>query len=201
MKKKLTHIFPKDRKSLSLLAKAGAMSRDTFHKMGITDNRIKSYRDAGLIREITVPDKFGTGNKTYFELTEKHGKDFCRKECGVKHFISNGHAAIHNAKVSEYLVNNLSKNELESCLSERELHSFIEDRLEEYWNRQEYDHHQELLEALHNNQLSMPDIVYKTEQGTFEAIEIVTDSYGNEEIESKTMTCELLQIEVTFVHT
>ena len=47
----------------------------------------------------------------------------------------------------------------------------------------------------------MPDIIYKTEFGTYEAVEITTDNYGNEEIEAKTMTCELLSVEVTFVHT
>ena len=57
------------------------------------------------------------------------------------------------------------------------------------------------MDALKNNQLSMPDIIYKTEQGIFEAIEIITDSYGNTDIEAKTMTCELLSVEVTFVHT
>ena len=103
--------------------------------------------------------------------------------------------------MSEYLVNNLSKKELDTCLSERELQPFIEDRLQEYLDKQEHDHYQELVAALQNNQLSMPDIIYKTELGTWEAIEITTDSYGNEEIESKTMTCELLSVEVTFVHT
>ena len=47
----------------------------------------------------------------------------------------------------------------------------------------------------------MPDIIYKTEQGVYEAVEITTDNYGNTEIESKTMTCGLLSVEVTFVHT
>ncbi len=185
---------------MSILAKSGAMDRDTFHKMEITDNRIKSYLHAGMIRETSVIDKNGNGFKTYFEL-DKKGKDFCKQECHTKHFISNANASSHNAKVSEYLVNNLSKKELDSCLSERELLPFIEDRLQEYLDKQEQDHYQELVDALQNNQLSMPDIIYKTEQGTWEAIEITTDSYGNEEIESKTMTCELLSVEVTFVHT
>lgn len=196
----LKHIYPKDIRTMSILAKSGAMDRDTFHKMEITDNRIKSYLHAGMIKEISVVDKNGNGFKTYYEL-DKKGKDFCRQECNIKHFISNANASIHNAKVSEYLVNNLSKKELDTCLSERELQPFIEDRLHEYLDKQEHDHYQELVDALQNNQLSMPDIIYKTELGTWEAIEITTDSYGNEEIESKTMTCELLSVEVTFVHT
>lgn len=199
--KELKHIYPKDIRCLSILAKAGAMSRDTFHAMEITDNRIKTYKQAGLIKETSVINKNGNGIKTFYELTEKRGKDFCRQECNVKHFISNANAAVHNAKVSEYLANNLSKKELETCLSERELKPFIESRLQEYLDKQEHDQYQELLDALQNNTLSMPDIIYKTKEGFCEAIEIITDSYRNAEIDSKTITCELLSVEITFVHT
>ena len=200
-KNALSHIYPKDRRCMSILAKSGAMSRDTFHKLEISDNRIKSYKQAGLIKEVSVPNKHGSGIKSFYELTTKKGKDFCRQECGIKHFISNGNASLHNAKVSEHLANSLSKKELDYVMSERELKPFIESRLQEYLDKQEHDHYEELMSALKNNQLSMPDIVYKTEMGTYEAIEVITDNYGNEEIESKTMTCELLSIEVTFVHT
>lgn len=199
--KELKNIYQKDRRCLSILAKSGAMSRDTFHKMEISDNRIKSYKQAGLIKETSVIDKHGNGLKTYYELTEKRGKEFCRNECSVKHFISNANASEHNSKVSEYLANNLSKKQLESCLSERELKPFIEDRLQEYLDKQEMDHYQELVDALQNQTLSMPDIIYKTEQGAYIALEVITDSYGNEEIDAKVETCELLSIEVTFVHT
>lgn len=197
----LSHVYEKDKRCFSLLAKSGAMSRDTLHRLEITDNRIKSYKQAGLIKEVSVPDRHGNEIKNFYELTDKKGKDFCRQECGIKQFISNGNASIHNAKVSEYLADNLSKKELDSVISERELQPFIESRLQEYLNKQDHDHYQELIDALKNNQLSMPDIIYKTDQQTYEALEITTDNYGNEEIEAKTMTCELLSIEVTFVHT
>ena len=197
----LSHIYPKDRRAFSLLAKSGAMNRDTFHKLEISDNRIKSYKQAGLIKEVSVPDRHGNGIKTFYELTDKKGKNFCRQECGIKHFISNGNASVHNSRVSEYLTDNLSKKEIDSVISEREMKSFIESRLQEYLDKQEYDHYQELMDALKSNQLSMPDIIYKTKQGIYEAVEITTDNYGNEQIESKAMTCELLSVEVTFVHT
>lgn len=197
----LSHIYPKDKRAFSLLAKSGAMSRDTLHKLEITDNRIKSYKQAGLIKEVSVPDRHGNGIRTFYELTDKKGKDFCRQECGTRQFISNGNASIHNSKVSEYLANNLSKKELESCLSERELKPFIESRLQEYLDRQEHDRYQELVDALKSNQLSMPDVIYKTEQGVYEAVEIITDNYGQEELQAKELTCELLSVEVTFVHT
>ena len=197
-KKGLSHIYPKDKRAFSILAKSGAMAKDTFHKLEISDNRIKTYRQAGLIKEVSVPDKHGSGIKTFYELNKK-GKEFCKQECGIKSFISNGNASVHNAKVSEYLANNLSKKELDSVMSERELKPFIESRLQEYFDKQEHDHYEELWDALKNNQLSMPDIIYKTELNTFEAIEVYTDNYGNTEIDSKLITCELLSVEVTFV--
>lgn len=197
----LSHIYPKDKRAFSLLAKSGAMSRDTLHKLEITDNRIKSYKQAGLLKEVSVPDRHGNGIRTFYELTDKKGKDFCRQECGTRQFISNGNASIHNAKVSEYLADNLSKKELDSVISERELKPFIESRLQEYLDRQEHDRYQELVDALKSNQLSMPDIIYKTEQGAYEAVEIITDNYGQEELQAKELTCELLSVEVTFVPT
>ena len=66
------------------------------------------------------------------------------------------------AKSSEYLLaDNLSKRELDSIISERELQPFIESRLQEYLDKQEHDHYQELVDALKNNQLSMPDIIIR----------------------------------------
>ena len=197
----LSHVYPKDKRAFSLLSKSGSMSKDTLHKLEITDNRIKSYKQAGLIKEVSIPDRHGNSIRTFYELTDKKGKAFCRQECNIKQFISNGNASIHNSKVSEYLADNLSKRELDSIISERELQPFIESRLQEYLDKQEHDHYQELVDALKNNQLSMPDIIYQTEQETYEAIEVVTDNYGNEEIESKAMTCELLSLKVTFVPT
>ena len=49
---KLSHIYPKDIRAMSLLAKSGAISKDTLNKMNISNNRIKSYRQAGLIKEV-----------------------------------------------------------------------------------------------------------------------------------------------------
>lgn len=199
-KKGLSHIYPKDRRAMSILAKSGACSRDTFHKMEISDNRILSYKQASFIKEVSIPDKHGPGCKTYFELTEKAGKNFCHQECGIQKFISNGNATVHNAAVSAYLAENLNKKELETVMSERELKPFLEDRLQEYHDRND-ERYDQLMEGIKNHTLSMPDVVYKTEQGTYLAIEITTDSYGQAEIDAKIETCELLGLEVTFVHT
>lgn len=196
----LKHIYPKDLRAMSVLAKSGACSKESFNKLDISNNRIKSYQQANLIKEVYVPDKHGTGGSTYYELTSK-GESFCRQECGIKHFISNGHACTHNAKVAECLVS-LTKREIDSAISERDIREeFLSERLQELLHENQRDEYEELMDAIRTQSLSMPDIIYKTEAGTYEAIEVVTDAYGNEEVQSKIETCEKMGISVEIVHT
>ena len=198
----LKHIYPKDRLAIGVLAKSGACSRETFHKMNISDNRIKSYKQANLIKEVYVPDKHSTSGKTYYELTPTKGQSFCRSECNIDKFISNGHATKHNAAVAD-AVSNLSKTEIASCISERDIREeFLSERLQELYNQQEKDEYEELLESIQNHSLSMPDIIYKSDvSGTFEAREIVTDSYGKAEIINKLESCEKMGIPIQIIHT
>ena len=56
------------------------------------------------------------------------------------------------------MVDNLSRVELETVRSERELSDFLETRLNEYYNY-DRDQYEELLEAMQNHKLSMPDFI------------------------------------------
>lgn len=204
----LKKVYPKDIRCMSVLARSGAISTDTLHKMEITDNRIKSYMNANMIKKCFVPDRSGTGGKNYYVLTKTQGKDFVRNKCGITHFISNADATVHNAKVAETL-SNLSREEQETCLSERELKVFIEDRLEEYHNSpNHWDEYNTLKTALDERTLSLPDIIYKKTDSagicTYEAIEVTTNNYSKADIEMKTASLKLLGIErehITYVHT
>lgn len=190
--------IPKDQRCFKILGKTGAMETKTFNKMEISNNRIKSYQDAGLIKKTFVPDRCGTNGKNYYILT-KAGKDFCKK-CGVKHFISNGISTFHNSKVSEYIANNLTKQEMETCLSERELSDFLQSRLNEFYST-DYTAYYDLKNAIDNQNISLPDILYFKQDGTVQAVEIITNNYKQEHIESKTQTAELLNIKINIIHT
>lgn len=204
----LKKIYPKDIRCMSVLARSGAMTPETFNKMEISNNRIKSYVSAGIIKKTFVPSRSGTGGKNYYVLTDKRGKEFVKNECNIKHLISNADATVHNAKVAE-TVSCLSRAEQESCLSERELKGFIEDKLEEYHNNpNHWDDYIALKEAIENRNMSLPDIIYKKYDSagayTYEALEITTNNYSKQDLEMKTTTLKLLGIEkghITFVHT
>lgn len=176
------------------------MSAETFNRMEISNNRIKNYKDAGLIKKTILPDRCGTKTKEFYILTDKRGKDFCKNECNVKNFISNGHADYHNSKVAEYISKNLSKQEMETCLSERELSGFIQDRLDEFYSN-DYIKYSALKDALENHTISMPDIVYIRQDGVIQAIEITTNNYKETDIKLKEQTAKLLNIQIKIIHT
>lgn len=44
--------------------------------------------------------------------------------------------------------------------------------------------------------MSMPDIIYTTEEGVMFAFETITDNYGNIEIQAKEETCDFLNIQI-----
>lgn len=44
--------------------------------------------------------------------------------------------------------------------------------------------------------MSMPDIIYTTEEGVIVAFETITDNYGNIEIQAKEETCDFLNIQI-----
>ena len=47
--------------------------------------KIPEFRQTGKvnfkIKEVSVPNKHGDGFRNFYELTEKHGKNFARSEC------------------------------------------------------------------------------------------------------------------------
>ena len=137
------------------------------------------------------------GHQNFYELTSK-GKDFAKSECDIKHFISNNNASVHNSAVSKFMVDHLSRAELESVRSERELSVFLESRLNEYYNN-ERDQYEELLQTMQEHKLSMPDFIYTTSAGETIAVEIVTSSYSQEDIDLKIETASLLKIQIEIV--
>ena len=96
------------------------------------------------------------------------------------------------------MVDNLSRIELETVRSERELSDFLETRLNEYYNY-DRDQYEELLEAMQNHKLSMPDFIYTSTEGELIAVEIVTSSYSQEDIDMKLETAAHLQIQIEIV--
>jgi hypothetical protein len=196
--KGLSHIYEKDKRALGVVAKSGSISKESFNNLGISNNRICSYLDAGIIKSSSYHSRTGKEVHESFILSEK-GKHFCRSVCGINHFISNGNATFHNENVSKFITENMSKSEISTILSERELSDWISDRLQEIKNESN-DEYEEALNKLQSDSLSMPDFIYKTDSQNWVAVEVTTANYSNAECQSKLEFCECMHIDLIFVH-
>lgn len=196
--KGLSHIFPKDVQALSVLAHSGSISRESLHKLGITDNRIRSFQKS-IIKKVEYPEKYGEGSRECFVLT-KTGMNFIKAECHIDKAVSNGESYHHNENCSRWIAENLNKQEIATLLNERQIRDIIEDHLAQYREQGDYERYNELYERLEQGQLSCPDIAYiSSSTGQMVCIEITTSSYRESDIEAKEICADELGVEIHFV--
>jgi DNA-binding Lrp family transcriptional regulator len=166
-------ITTKDRRMLSGLARVGYMGlRQLNEDMGISMNRIKNFvREGYIIRSEHVYKPTGNGMPV-FNLTDK-GKNLCSRETALIQFYISASASHDLALSQKY--------------SETEEEYQCRWIVEMEWRdrfRAEFG-----IEPAQLN-MSPPDGGYITSSGELVAIEVVTSSYTDEDIQSKIEFCE-----------
>lgn len=195
--KGMSHIYPKDILALSIIGHSGSISRESL-KNFVSENRIRTF-EKSLIKKVSYPEKYGTGTRECFVLTNT-GKQFAKNECNLDKIVSNGESYHHNENVSRWICQNLNKQEIGSILNERQARDIIEDHLAQYKEQGEHDRYQELYEQLEHGQISMPDIIYRdSSTGEMVCIEITTSSYKEDDIAAKELAANELGMAIHFV--
>lgn len=195
MAQKIKHWYKKDERFFKTLAYAGNIKSSDANKINISDSRINNFRKDGYIKEISYPSTSHQqieSNRCWI-LTDK-GKTLLKEKYLVNR-VQSSHAAIHNCKVAEELCN-LSKDEFNTVVPE-----WDRDLWNEKLNEMSEGDRNRWEEEINQGRLSGIDIIYTTSSGTVTGVEIVTPSYGPEEIQAKEETAELLQIEVQYIST
>lgn len=181
----------RDKSSFVAFKNCGNLSHDHLRNLGMSDTRIKNHIREGLFAKVSYDIKGQKDNGVCYKLTNQ-GKEYATRNWGIKNFMQsvNGHER-HNLDVAnKYL--SLSREERQSVLNEREVRELVQERIYEIENKIERDQAQELLDQ---GKMSMPDMVYVTEEGVTTAYETTTNNYGEEEIQAKIETCNFLKIE------
>lgn len=169
----------------------GHLNSDHMKKLGVSDTKIKNYCKEGLVKKVSYKSGGEKENKLCYKLTDK-GREFAESKWGYKTFTqATVNHERHNLAVADKFCSLTPKEQL-SVLNERELREVVQQVIYNMEQQQERDQAQELLDQ---GKLSMPDIVYTTEQGQTIGFETVTNSYGVEEIQAKIDTCEFLKID------
>ena len=113
--KRITTIYPRDRKALSALSRCGYVNREQLSQF-LRNKRIESYCKDGLIEKsiYSQPGSKASDQEVY-RLTSK-GRDFCRRELSLTRLYSAQNPAHDLVLADRYF--SLSESERETWQTE-----------------------------------------------------------------------------------
>lgn len=172
--------FNRDRLAFSALYKVGHVSCDHLRSCGLADRRIKNLTRDGHIEKVVYKEK--GKNKECYKLT-RSGRETATRLWGLNHAY-HAQSAVHDLALAEKYFS-LPEELRESWKTETQIRNEFEERI--YNMREEGKEAEAKLyeDMLDKKQISMPDCIYTDSKGTEVAFEVLTNSYGIEELRSK----------------
>lgn len=197
-KKHIQNIYPRDRNALTTLAKCGYTTHEQLREF-LRDKRISGYCKDGLIEKSVYSQPGSKGeDKTVYHLTSK-GRDLCRRELSIDHIYSAQNPAHDLPLTTRYL--SLTEHERATWKTETQCRDILLGHIRQLRNQGEEERAGELWEKMREGRISMPDALYTASGGVSMAFEVVTESYGQAEIEAKEEAAEALDAQIEFCRT
>lgn len=185
----LKQVFARDKEFFSNISNTGIVTPANYKNAGVSSSRIKAYAKAGLIEKTPKEN----GGAFGYKLTSD-GKDFMEKTWGIERSDNYCFQSLkHDGKLEQEYYK-IDKNEYE-WKNESQAREMLREKIEELREQdpQRADRYEEMLQ---NKEISTPDaVIVHRETQRMIAIEIITDSYGRQEMQAKETFCEIMNIE------
>ena len=188
-KPKIKNLYNRDRLALTSISKCGHV-RESELKNFIADKRINNYLKDNLVTR-EVFNKNNGEQLVAYKLT-KEGKKLLEREWGVKNHY-NAQSINHDLGISNKYFS-LNEDKRETWKTETELRQEFEEKLQEI-KIIDYERYEEINKMLEEKLISTPDGAYvDRETGIETYFEVITNSYGEEEIQAKERFVEIMNI-------
>ena len=169
----------KDIDFLNALRCCGLCTKSQATKF-ISANRLKNFALDKTIEKCSFITKNGTRQEAYRITNE--GKVWVSEHIPQlsdrKFYSSTG--IEHDLKIMDKILT-LTLEERQTMRCESEIRDEFKQMLDKLLQEQEYDRYEQLYNAMQNHTISMPDLAYCAN----EYYEVITDSYGQAEIQAK----------------
>ncbi|MGG1639531.1 hypothetical protein [Paenibacillus sp. NRS-1760] len=176
----VTQFFNRDRLVFTALYKVGHVSYDQLQTCGLADRRIQNLVRDGLVEKVAYKRK---GKSEYCFKLSKLGRETAARLWGLS-YAYHAQSPIHDLGIAEKYFS-LSEELREKWKSETQIRKEFEDRIADMrkeGNEVEAKLYQDMLKE---KLISMPDGLYNNTEGIEVGVEIITNSYGIEEMRSK----------------
>lgn len=196
---KIKQLQGPDHRALKMLAHCGNVATADLLVTGVTLTRIKSYKRDGLISEVLYSRKRQQPVPNCAWGVTSAGRKFIERNLRIK-VASSKNAVRHNLAVAHEYANLISSMDGVTIFSEIETRDIIEQRLEDLKNT-DIINYLPWYDAYAQKKMSMPDITCITmDDSSHHCIEVVTKTYGQQQIEEKRLTATFLDADLTFVY-
>ncbi|MBT2282215.1 hypothetical protein J7E78_01440 [Paenibacillus polymyxa] len=179
-KRLVTQFFTRDRLAFTAMHRVGHVSSDHLHSCGLADRRIQNLVRDGLVEKIAYKRQ---GKSVYCFKLSKLGRETAARLWALS-YAYHAQSPIHDLAIAEKYFS-LSEESRKSWKTETLIRKEFEDRISDMrkeGNEVEAKLYQDMLKE---NLLSMPDGLYINSAGNEVGVEIITNSYGIEEMRSK----------------
>ncbi|WP_405157922.1 hypothetical protein [Paenibacillus sp. FSL H8-0283] len=176
----VTQFFNRDRLAFSAMHRVGHVSSDHLQLCGLADRRIQNLVRDGLMEKVAYKQK-GKSEECY-KLT-KSGRETAARLWGLS-YAYHAQSPIHDLAIADKYFS-LSEESRESWKTETLVRKEFEDQISDMrkeGNEAEAKLYQDMIKE---KLISMPDGLYINSVGIEVGIEIITNSYGIEEMRSK----------------
>lgn len=185
----LKQIFPRDKEFFGHIHNIGVVTPQHLKDAGISKSRVDRYIKCGYIEKT----KSENGGKFGYIQTGR-GKDFAEKTWGYERSDAYSFQSLeHCGKLAdEYFKTDHEQYEWKTESQARDIFQERIDKIAET----DPERAEEIQKAWDDGDISMPDaIVVERETQRMMAVEVITNSYGQEELAQKEMFVEVMQIE------
>lgn len=185
----LKQIFPRDKEFFTNLNNTGVVTPLHYLDAGVSSSRIKTYEKAGLIEKTFKENGGAFGYKATSE-----GKNFAEKTWGIVRAESYVFQSLNHDRKLEDEYYKLDREQYE-WRTESQAREMFREKIEQI--REQDPTRAENIEKLWDNkEISMPDaIIINRETGVVTAIEVITNSYGEQELQAKETFVEIMNVE------
>lgn len=193
MGKYIPNLYGRDKDAFTAFQNCGHLTAQQLKKdCDISPTRLKNYMREGYIEKVSYMVKGQAKNSVSYKTTAK-GREVANKAFGLKNFYHAQSPQHDIAVANKYFA--LDEQERESVKNETEIRIELESKIQEMmeYDRERAEEYQKMLQE---GLISVPDLMYTSKEGIEIAYEVVTDSYGKEQIEAKERACEILEVQL-----
>lgn len=190
MKIYIDKFMNRDRLAFNAVSKCGHVTHDQL-KSYIADSRIRNYVRDGLMEKVPHRIVGEEKNGTCYKFT-KEGKAVAEKQFGIR---NNYHAqsANHDMGIANKYFS-LDEHSRDNSKTETELREMLIEKFQELRDQGQEETAKMYEDMLNQGLISVPDFAYENEDGVETCFEVITNSYGEAELQAKEVYVQIMQM-------